>query len=227
MVNPWTFLSGVLLVLLLSSCTDDPAPAISPASVLAQAKERIDATSGVQLRITSDGLPRGVQGLAAAEGVLTRAPAFEGTVDVVFAGTQVQVPVVAVDDTVYVQLPLVTGWSDIDPSAYGIPDPSTFLDPEQGLATLLTDATDVTETGSVRGGEQNREVLTEYAAVLPEEAVRRFLPTATGDVDASFTISGGELRDATLTGVFYPDAAPMSYVITFVDYDVAQEITAP
>ena len=33
-------------------------------------------------------------------------------------------PVVAVDGKVYAQLPLTTGYQDIDPAEYGAPDPA-------------------------------------------------------------------------------------------------------
>ena len=37
----------------------------------------------------------------------------------------------------------------------------------------------------------------------------------------------GELREATLTGVFYPRAEPMTYTVDFADYGTEKDITAP
>ena len=37
----------------------------------------------------------------------------------------------------------------------------------------------------------------------------------------------GELREAVLTGVFYPDTEPMTYTVGFDDYGTEKEITAP
>ena len=37
----------------------------------------------------------------------------------------------------------------------------------------------------------------------------------------------GELRKATLTGVFYPRAEPMTYTVDFADYGTEKDITAP
>ena len=36
-----------------------------------------------------------------------------------------------------------------------------------------------------------------------------------------------ELRSAELTGVFYEDSDPMTYVVTFEDYGTEKDITAP
>ena len=54
------------------------------------------------------------------------------------------------------------------------------------------------------------------------------IPTAQGDFDVTFAITeDGELRTATLDGVFYSDAEPTTYVVTVDDYGTEQEIVAP
>ena len=91
----------------------------------------------MQLSLSSEDLPEGMTGLKAAEGVGTHAPAFDGTITVVLAGTDFEVPVVAVDGTVYAQIPLTPGWSDVDPAEYGAPDPATLMSPDAGFSSLL------------------------------------------------------------------------------------------
>ena len=57
----------------------------------------------------------------------------------------------------------------------------------------------------MRGGEDNKEVLTEYTGTVAGDAVKNIIPSAAGDFDATYTITDdGELREAELTGVFYP-----------------------
>lgn len=216
----------------LSACTgsdDEPGETGgSPEEVLAQAKETIDETPGVRINLTTSDLPPGVQGIAGAEGIGTQDPAFDGTIKVFFAGTNVEVPVIAVDGRVYAQIPLVPGWSDIDPTEYGAPDPAGLMDSETGLSSLLTATEDVEEGESVRGGSGNREVLTEYTGTVPGEVVQNIIPSASGDFDAVYTVTDeGELRTAALTGVFYPDTEPMTYTVGFDDYGTEKEITAP
>jgi len=161
-------------------------------------------------------------------GVGTHAPAFEGTLTALFAGQPIDVPVIALDGTVNVQLPLTPGWQDVDPADYGAPDPAQLLSTEDGLSSLLP-ATDGAEEGeSVRGGENNEEVLTEFTGTVPGDVVSNVIPSASGDFDAIYTISAeGELRTAELTGVFYPDTEPMTYTLGLDDYGIEPDITAP
>lgn len=221
-------------VLLLAGCTGDgdEDDAASPADVLAEAKTTLDGTSGVRFSLATDQLPDDVTGLISADGVLTDAPAFEGSIVVRYLGFEPEVPVVAVDGTVYAQVPLTTGWQQIDPAEYGAPDPATLLADEGGLSDLLPATTDVEEGEQVRGGANNDEILTEYTGTVPGDAVQAIIPTATGDFDVTYTIAdadgGAELRAADLTGAFYGDASgELTYRVSLDEYDVEQEITAP
>ena len=125
--------------------------------MLAAAKTTLDETSGLTIALSTPGLPEGVQGVAGASGVVTNAPAFEGDIRVVLAGTEFTVPVVAVDGVVWAQLPLTTGYQDIDPADYNAPDPAGFIAGETGFPGLLPATTDVTGGRErPRRGEQRR-----------------------------------------------------------------------
>lgn len=219
------------LVLALAACSGEDAPAAegpTPAEVLAEAKATLDATSGVSISLVAEDLPEGVTAIRRAEGVGTHEPAFDGTLTVVLSGTDFDVPVVAVDDTVYAQIPLTPGWSDVDPAEYGAPDPARLMETEGGLSSLLTATTRIEAGESVRGGEDNREVLTEYTGSVPGDVVDGVIPSASGDFEATYTVrEDSVLRTARLTGVFYPDTAPMTYVIDFADYGSTPDIAAP
>ncbi|GAB6985064.1 hypothetical protein JCM10369A_15880 [Nocardioides pyridinolyticus] len=197
--------------------------------MLAAAKTTLDETSGVHLTLATDNLPDGVTGVEKAQGVATHAPAFEGTITVNLLGQAVEVPVVAVDGTVYAELPFTSGFQDVDPADYGAPDPAQLMNPDAGLSTLLSETTGLERGNSVRGGDDNSEVLTEYSGSVTGEVMQHVIPTASGDFDVVYTITDDddELRAARLTGVFYADSEPMSYVVTFEDYGTEQDITAP
>lgn len=216
---------------LLTGCSgddEDGAAQASPEEVLADAKTTLDETSGVELSLTTEDLPDGVTGVEKASGVGTSAPAFDGTLTVVLSGQAFEVPVVAVDGKVFAQLPLTTGWQDVDPSEYGAPDPAQLMSPETGFSSLLSATTDVEEGESVRGGEGNKEVLTEFTGTVDGEAMANIIPTATGDFDVAYTVTDDhELRSMELTGVFYADADSMTYTVTFADYGTEKDITAP
>ncbi|GAA1930255.1 LppX_LprAFG lipoprotein [Nocardioides hwasunensis] len=229
-----TAAAAVLLALpALAACSggDDDAPAEkskTPEEVLADASAKLTETSGVDLALSTAALPDGVSGMAKATGTLTNAPAFDGSISVVFAGQNVDVPVIAVDDTVYAQLPFTPGWNKVDPKEYGAPDPANLIG-EDGFAGLLT-LTDSPEKGeSVRGGANNEEVLTTYSGTVPGDAMDAIIPSSSGDsFDVEWQVTDdGELRKATMTGVFYPRADPMTYTVDFDNYGTEKNITAP
>ena len=200
----------------------------TPEEVMADAKTTLDETSGVAITLATEDLPEGVTAIRRAEGVGTHDPAFDGTLTVVLSGTDFDVPVVAVDGKVFAQIPLTPGWSDVNPQEYGAPDPAQLMSTDDGLSSLLTATTALEEGESVRGGEDNAEVLTEYTGTVPGDAVDGVIPSASGDFDAAYTVTEeGELRTARLTGVFYPDTEPMTYTIGFADYGSSPDITAP
>ena len=231
-----TTLTAVVLALpALSACSGDADGSggegdegPTPEEVLAEAATTLTETSGVELTLSTPSLPDGVSGITEATGTITQAPAFDGSITVVFAGQTVDVPVVAVDDTVYAQLPFTPGWNKVNPKEYGAPDPSNLIG-DDGFAGLLG-LTDSPEAGeSVRGGADNTEILTTYSGTVPGDAMDAIIPSSSGDTfDVEWQVSdAGELRKATLTGVFYPRAEPMTYTVDFADYGTEKDITAP
>lgn len=225
--------AGLLLATsaLTAGCSDEggATEGKTPEEVVATARQQLDDTSGLHLSLSTKDLPDGVQGLDAATGVATHAPAFDGTITIVFAGSKVDVPVIAVDGTVWAQIPLTVGWSDVDPAEYGAPDPAALMEPGDGFSALLDATTEVQEGSSVRGGEDNNEILTEYTGTVAGDDMTAVIPSASGDsFDVAYSITDeGELREARLTGVFYPDSESMTYTVTFSDYGTEQDITAP
>jgi len=223
--------AALLAVPTLAACSDDPDATSerSPEDVLAEASTRLADTTGVDLTLSTGALPEGVSGIAKAAGTVTDAPAFDGSITVVFAGQTAQVPVIAVDGDVFAQLPFTDGaWQKVNPKEYGAPDPVDLVG-EDGFPGLLT-LTESPEAGSsVRGGADNSEILTTYSGTVPGDAMDAVIPSSSGD---SFEVEwqvtdDGELRTATMTGVFYPHTDPMTYTVEFADYGIEKEITAP
>jgi lipoprotein LprG len=225
--------AALLALPTLAACsgdgTEEAADAKSPEEVLAEASTKLTETSGVDLTLTADALPEGVSGIAEAAGTVTDAPAFDGSITVVFAGQTADVPVIAVDGDVYAQLPFTKGqWDKVNPKEYGAPDPAALVG-EDGFPGLLT-LTESPEAGeSVRGGAGNSEILTTYSGTVPGDAIDSVIPSASGDsFDVEWQINDdGELRQATMTGVFYPHTDPMTYTVEFADYGIETDITAP
>ncbi|WP_232679903.1 LppX_LprAFG lipoprotein [Nocardioides sp. R-C-SC26] len=222
--------TGLALAATLSACSDDDGAdgGGAPANdVLGEAKTHLDETSGVRLTLATDGTADG-DFLKSATGVITDAPAFEGSVDARFMGFDASgIKIVSVDGDLYVDIP-VTGWSKQNPEDFCAPDPATLLDPETGVSGVLGAATDLEKGESRRGGANNDEILTDYSATVPGEAITNILPCAPGDsFDAVFSIDDeGYLRTAKLTGEFFGDD-DITYTIDVEEYDVSQEISAP
>jgi lipoprotein LprG len=199
-----------------------------PAAALTAARHELETTSGVSLSLTTDDLPDGVQGLKSASGTVTDAPAYDGTLGVVTDIGSFSVPVRAVDGKVYAQIPLTPGWSEVDPSDYGAPDPAQLLSADSGVPSILAATSDAKSGKDVRGGTGNKEVLATYTGTVPASAVSSIIPGATGSFDATYAMtSDDELREVTLTGSFYSGHPANTYTLTLTDYGTTKDVTAP
>src|SRR3954453_4429283 len=201
---------------------------VDPATAMKTAQQKLEDTIGLTLSLTTDDLPDGVQGVSSATGTLTDAPAFDGSLGVTLSAGSFSVPVKAVDGKVYAQIPLTPGFSTVDPADYGAPDPAQLLTADQGIPAILAATTDLKQGDDVRGGTDNKEVLTTYTGSVSASAVSHLIPGASGDFAATYGVTDdGELRQASLTGVFYPGKPAMTYTLLLTDYGTSKDITAP
>jgi lipoprotein LprG len=216
------------LLLVAGGCSgDDPEDDSSPEEALADAKTKLDETPGVQLRLSTDALPDGVDGLVNATGVGTHAPAFEGTVDLLVNELSLEVPVVAVDGLVFAKLPFTKKYAEVDPGDYGAPDPAQLMDSSSGISSWLTEVTDVKAGDRIREGSL---VLSSYSGTLPGEVVADSIPTAdtAADFPVTFRIDDeGTLHSVDVSGPFYGEGGGVDYTVTLTDYGTEQEITRP
>ncbi len=224
-------LTAALLVPLLltgtAACSKDDASSKDPADALAAAKKTLDETSGVTVRLSTDTLPKGVDGVVDATGVGTHAPAFEGDVKLLVNSLSVSVPVVAVDGLVYAQLPFTTKYAEIDPADYGAPDPAQFMATSGGISGWLTAATGVKAGKKTRDGDT---VLTSYTGTLSGKDVAEVIPSAdkAADFPVTFRLDDqGRLDSADLKGPFYGPKGVVDYTVSISDYGTDKDITAP
>jgi lipoprotein LprG len=215
----------------LAACSGGDAAETDDASgpeVLAAAKQQLDDTTGVHLALTTPELPDGVSGVLSAEGDVTKAPAFEGELKVLFSGLTADVPVISVGGKVYAKIPpLQTRWDEVDPADYQAPDPATLIDPDEGVPNWLTAAENVEKGEQERDG---RTVVTVYTASIPGDAVKSAIPTAVAErsFDAEFRIDEDDrLVGGTFTGPFYASGGDVVYDLTLTDYGLDKDITAP
>lgn len=222
--------TALLIVLApgLAACSHKDSADQTPEQALAGAKSTLDRADGVHLVLSTDNLPKGINGLVSADGVGTHAPAFKGSVKVMMSGFTTTSKVIATGGTVYAVLPFTTDYAKIDPADYGAPDPAALMDTEGGLSSLLTEAKDVTAGKQQREGSQ---VLDTYTGTISGSTVSGIIPSAdaTRDFDVTFRITDDDktLHQAVLTGPFYARGGDVTYTITLDHYGTAPSITAP
>jgi lipoprotein LprG len=192
------------------------------------ARTALDDATSLDLLLVTDALPDGVEGLLAADGSGNHDPAFEGTVTIASGALgDIDAEVVAVDGDVYAQLPFTPGYAPIDPAEYGAPDPAELLAADTGVSQWLTSTEDLTDEGESRDGE---DVLTSVSGSLPGDVVAGLIPSA--DEEADFAVEfrltdADELRDATITGPFYPGGDDVTYDLSVEPSDEDVEISPP
>ncbi len=233
MLRPAMTALAVLIALTTAGCSgssaeDGVSKGKDPAEVMALAKKTLDETSGVKIELSTTDLPDGIQGLTHAEGVGVHPPAFEGTITAEVSGVSVDVDVIATDGKVWIKF-LTPGFTKANPADYGAPNPADLMETSGGLSDLLVNTDNLKKGDEVRGGANNEEILTEYTGTVPASFVKSVIPSSSGDdFDATYTISSdGELRQAKLTGAFYPDSDHMTYTLDFDDYGTEKDISAP
>ena len=210
--------------LLLSACfgssDEDPKGGKVGSGPLAAAQQKLLDTSGVDLTLSTSRLPRRVDGVRRLEGTLTAAPAFTGKVGVRVNDLTATLPMVAVDGAVYAQLPYTKSYAEVDPAAYGSPDPAELFDPDHGLAGW------VGETQGAKASDDGKVV----TGTIPGQVVAGAVPSAAAD--GSFTVEwhldgDGLLQKATITGPFYGKAKDVTYTLDLGEYDLSPDITDP
>jgi lipoprotein LprG len=147
---------------------------------------------------------------------------------VVISSLTFQVPVKSVAGKVYAKIPLTPVFTEINPSDYGAPDPGLLTSSDKGIPAILSATTAAKAGKQIRGGTDNKEVLSTYTGSVPAAAVGNLIPGASGQFAATYGIAdNGELRQATLTGAFYAGQPPMSYSLVLTGYGNATDISAP
>jgi lipoprotein LprG len=219
-------LAAGLLVALAGCGSSEPEE--SAGDLLARAKTTLDDTSSLHFVLTSEGAPTTGTALTGGEGDIARPSSFDGTLQVLAAGSSLDLAVVSVDGTVYAQLPFTSGFSVVDPAQFGFGDPGALLDPDTGISQFLAEAQ------SAGLGEERRvdgEVVREVTAEVPGDLVEDVLTSAdpSQPVRALFSVAteSGQLRRAELTGPFYAAGQDATFTIELSDPDADVEITAP
>lgn len=197
------------------------------AARLATAKTTIDDAETIAISLSTKKVPDGVTGLLSAEGKGNHTPAFEGKVTVVTGGASLGADVIAVDGKVYAKSGLLPQFVSVDPDTLKAPDPASLMSADDGVTQILT-ATDDLEAGDQ--SRDGKDVLTTITGTLPGSLVKTIIPSAAEDT--TFTVAyrlddDDVLRDATLTGQFYPTGGDVTYTVAIETSDQPITVEAP
>lgn len=202
----------------------------TPVQRLAAVKKVVDGTPGFHLDVTSSDVPSSVNGLLSGAGYGSHVPAFKGDLTVQIAGASAKVPVVAVDGKVYAKLPIAPGFTAIDPSTFGAPDPGVlFATGPGGLSSLLPKTQQAKNGASQRNGSETVQVID---GTLPSSAVTRTLGFGKDSTGLNYTVqyqitSTNELRQVRMTGPFFAAGGRTAYVLKLTGYGTKVNVTKP
>ncbi len=217
--------------LLLAGCQGDSDEKKADTSELQKrlsaARTVIDDAETVDVSLAAKSLPDGVTGLLSATGQGNHSPAFKGKVKVVTGGSTLSADVVSADGTLKAKTSFSPLFLKIDPATLGAPDPAALLDAENGVTQIL-DKTEGLEEG--KKSRDGSDVLTTINGTLPGSVVSAIIPSA--DETKSFNVTyrltaDDELRDATLTGPFYPEGGNVTYTVKLATSDEPVTIKVP
>lgn len=219
------------VVILVAGCQGDSGGEKTDTSELQKrlsaARTMIDEAETVDISLATKSLPDGVTGLLSATGQGNHSPAFKGEVKVVTGGSTLSADVVSAEGTLKAKTSFSPLYLEIDPASLKAPDPAALLDPEAGVTQILD------KTEALKAGDESRDgsdVLTTITGTLPGSLVRTIIPSA--DAEQTFDVKyrltdDDELRDATLTGPFYPEGGDVTYTVKITTSDEPVTIKVP
>jgi lipoprotein LprG len=227
-MNPRPAVAGALALALvvLSACTSNSTTA-TPTVATLTATEVLAKSSAVMAAVTSAKFSLAIDGelptviVQSAQGDLTAAGDAQGTAKIVQLGQLIEVEFVLAGGDLYIKGP--TGGFGKVPAALagGIYDPSAILDPERGVAKVLTSVTNPTITSTDGGSWQ-------VSGTVPAAVAAELVPGIANDVAALLTISmaTSELTAAqfTLDG---SDGKPATAKVELSDFNETVSISPP
>ena len=217
--------------LLLAGCQGDSDDKKADTSELQKrlsaARTVIDEAETVDVSLAAKSLPDGTTGLLSATGQGNHSPAFKGKVKVVTGGSTLSADVVSAEGTLKAKTSFSPLFLKIDPASLGAPDPAALLDAENGVTQILDQTKDLEQGEKSRDGS---DVLTTINGTLPGSVVSAIIPSA--DETKSFNVAyrlteDDVLRDATITGPFYPGGDNVTYTVKLATSDEPVTIKVP
>ncbi|WP_141577253.1 LppX_LprAFG lipoprotein [Actinomadura sp. WMMA1423] len=190
------------------------------AQTLRQASQAMGALKSVAFTLESEGKTPVM--VKSGDMKLLRGGDAEGTLTVEQQGQNVEMKVVAVGDSIYLDAG-TGGWRKLPKSlAASVYDPAAVLDPQRGIAKLLSSAREPSPEAveKVDGKEAYR-----VAAKLPKEQIAGLIPGIDEDMDGQVWVAKADHRLLKVRGAFPKGQGAV--VIRFTEFDAPYKISAP
>jgi lipoprotein LprG len=229
-LSPRFGLAVIVAVIALSACgqTTDTS---NPSTLLDQARTSLNNADSLHFHIDSNVSVIKASGayLVSGDGDAKRPDVFVGDVDASVDELRVPVKILSVNGSFYIQRPFSSSWEKANPGDYGFSDPSSLLDANNGLSTLLTGDTQIKLLDRYR---VNGEELENVSASVAGTKIAVFVSSADTSRNATVTFginaSNHQLRQVVLTNLYFAGLkSPVTYTITLTDYGKNVEVTPP
>ncbi|GAA2425169.1 hypothetical protein GCM10010191_41720 [Actinomadura vinacea] len=200
-------------------------PRFDAAGTLQRSSAAMADLKSVAFTLTTEGKPPIM--VRGGDLKLLRSGDADGTITVEQSGQSVEMQVVAVGDSFYIKA-VTGGWRQVPKTmAAALYDPSAVLDPQRGIAKMLTSVTRPTAEATEKvGGKDAYRV----GVVLPSAAIGGLIPGIGTDVRGQVWVSAADHRLLKVRGEIPPAAEggdKGSVVITFTEFNASYKIKAP
>jgi len=218
------FLFGSAALVGCGSKTND-APLPEAATLLTDSATTTRSEQSVHLQLTVDGEIKELP-IATLSGDLTNAPAVaaQGTADLIFLGQKLtDVGFVVVDGDLYGAITKGGNMQNFGPAA-DIYDISAILNPDNGLANVLSSFTDAKAVGreAVSGSDAVK-----ITGTVPADAVNKIAPQLKASAPAPATAWIREDGDHQLAQVMLEPSAGNTITMTLTDWGKTVTVTKP
>ncbi|WP_298177313.1 LppX_LprAFG lipoprotein [Saccharomonospora sp.] len=213
---------ALLVALTTTACGSDDAPSgpLPDASTLI--RDAAAATRDIESTHFTIEVTGTIPGLAvrSLDGDLTRSGEAQGTGTIEQVGQLVEVSFVLVDDTLHLKGP-TGGYQEI-PAALSssIYDPSAVLDPERGVAKLLTSLREPRTEGT---DELDGVSTYKVSGSLAKDVLSGVVPGADGDADVTFWLSADDEHLPVKASATLSDEASVDITLSEVNAPVTVE----
>jgi lipoprotein LprG len=216
----------VAALLVLTGCTSSTGTA-TPTAVTPAAADVLSSAATTMSKVTTAHFTLSVDGqlpsiaVQKAEGDLTAAGDAQGTASIVEFGQLIEAEFVLVGGQLYLKGP-TGGFSQVPAALAGsVYDPSAILDPDRGVAKVLSSVAGPAITGT--DGEAWL-----VSGTVPAAVAGALVPGLGTDVDARLTIT---MSDARLTEAVFTlagaDGKPATVTVELSDLNAPVSVTAP